>query len=97
MEISRVAHLHAWFQVSVECLGLRQSLCLFAFASAFVLPEQATDSANQGLDEGVSGADLAVQALHLQQLPLQSFSKACSHVTLQLCPHKQGKRKKGQE
>ncbi|KAG7214927.1 hypothetical protein INR49_005202 [Caranx melampygus] len=47
--------------------------------STFGLSEQATDPPNQGLDEGVSGADLAVQALHIQQLSLQSFSKTCSH------------------
>lgn len=57
-------------------------------ASAFRLTQQATDPANQGLDEGVAGADLAVQTLHLQQLPLQSLSETCGHVTLQLHSHK---------
>lgn len=38
--------------------------------SALGLSEEAPDPADQGLDEGVAGADLAVQALHLQQLPL---------------------------
>lgn len=52
------------------------------YASAFGLSQQATDPANQGLDEGVTGADLAVQTLYLQQPSLQSFSKTCSHVTL---------------
>lgn len=53
-------------------------------ASAFGLSEQAADPADQGLDEGVTGADLAVQAFHLQQLPLKSLSETCSHVALQL-------------
>lgn len=58
-------------------------------ASAFGLSEQAADPANQSLDEGVTGADLAVQTLHLQQLPLQSLSETCCHVALQLHSHKQ--------
>lgn len=60
-------------------------------ASAFGLSEQATNPADQGLDEGVAGADLAVQTLHLQQLPLQSLSETCGHVALQLHSCKQDK------
>lgn len=55
--------------------------------SAFGLSEQAADPAHQGLDEGVAGSHLAVQALHLQQLPLQSLSETRRHVALQLQSH----------
>lgn len=65
-------------------LGLGQSLYLCWSASALGLSEQTADPANQGLDESVARADLAVQTLHLQQLPLQSFSETCCHVALQL-------------
>lgn len=68
-----------------------QSLYLWVFISAFGLSEKATNPADQGLDEGVAGADLAVQALHLQQLPLQSLSETCGHVALQLHSRKQDK------
>lgn len=52
--------------------------------SALGLAQEAPDPADQGLDEGVAGADTAVQRLHLQQLPLQSLSEGSSHVALQL-------------
>ena len=64
-------------------MALGQSLCL-RVSSALGLSEQAADPADQGLDEGVAGADLAVQTLHVQQLPLQSLSETCGHVALQL-------------
>lgn len=71
-----------------ESLGLGQSLYVCVFVSAFGLSEQSADPANQSLDEGVAGADLAVQTLHLQQLPLQSLSETCPHVALQLHTHR---------
>lgn len=52
-----------------------------------MLPEEAADPADQSLDEGVAGADLAVQTLHLQQLPLKSLPESSSHVALQLLAH----------
>lgn len=66
---------------------MADSLCVCESVSALGLSQEAADPANQSLDEGVAGADLAVQALHLQELPLQSLSETCSHVTLQLHTH----------
>lgn len=82
----------AWrfsFDMKLGNLGLGQSLDLCVSASAFGLSEQTTDPANQSLDESVAGADLAVQTLHLQKLPLQNLSETCGHVALQLRSHKQ--------
>lgn len=69
------------FSFSIKYLYCLQSLCLW---SVFWLSEQPSDPADQGLDEGVSRAGLTVQSLQLQQLPLQSLSKAGSHLALQL-------------
>lgn len=68
------------YQRRPECVGWES----VSLVSALGLAEQAPDPADQGLDEGVAGADLAVQALHLQQLPLQGLSEARRHVALQL-------------
>lgn len=78
-----------FIRYEIENLGLGQSLYLCVSASAFGLSEQTTDPANQSLDEGVAGADLAVQTLHLQKLPLQNLSETSGHVALQLHSHKQ--------
>lgn len=59
--------------------------------SAFGLSQQAADPADQSLDKSIARADLAVQALHLQQLPLQGLPKSCSHVAFQLQSHRQEK------
>lgn len=74
-------------EVLTQTESLGQCLYFCVSVSAFGLSEQAADPANQGLDEGVAGAHLAVQTLHLQQLPLQSLSETCGHVALQLHSH----------
>ena len=77
---------YAWqrFPLNKGEIEVLASLCVCVWVSALGLSEQTPDPADQGLDEGVSGSDLAVQALHLQQLSLQSFSETCNHVALQL-------------
>lgn len=82
----------AWqkFSFSIKSISVLASLCVLVFfASALGLSEQSADPADQGLDKSVAGANLAVQTLHLQQLPLQSLSETCGHVALQLHSHRQ--------
>lgn len=67
--------------------GFGQSIHFLWELSTLGLPEEAADPANQSLDEGVAGAYLAVQTLHLQQLPLKSLPESSSHVALQLRAH----------
>lgn len=67
----------------------RVLVSLFILSSTLGLAEEAADPAHQSLDEGVAGARLAVQTLHLQQLPLQRLAESSSHVALQLRAHAQ--------
>lgn len=56
---------------------------------SFGVSEQATDSTNEGLDEGVARADLTVKTFYLEQFPLQRLPKPCSHVSFQLQTQKE--------
>ena len=57
-------------------LSVRQCVPIPQETSALGASEEAADPSDQGLDEGVAGADLPVQTLHLQQLPLESLPEA---------------------